>query len=123
MAPSVFEVDLATLTTVPMPQANELSKLPTLRRDIAVLVNENIEVASILDAVRDMRQREIERVDVFDVFRGNELPNGRKSVAILVVMRDTERTLTDTDGDRIVEAILLTLARQFGATLRSHTAP
>jgi phenylalanyl-tRNA synthetase beta chain len=70
-----------------------------------------------------MRLREIERVDVFDVFRGNELPNGRKSVAILVVMRDTERTLTDFDGDRIVEGILATLARQFGATLRSQTAP
>ena len=70
-----------------------------------------------------MRLREIERVEVFDVFRGNDLPNGRKSVAILVVMRDTERTLTDSDGDRIVEGILATLARQFGATLRSHTAP
>ena len=122
-APSVFEVDLAALTSVPMPRADELSKLPPLRRDIAILVNENIEVAKLLDAIRDMRLREIERVDVFDVFRGNELPNGRKSVAILVVMRDTERTLTDSDGDRIVEGILATLARQFGATLRSQTAP
>ena len=122
-APSVFEVDLAALTSVPMPRADELSKLPPLRRDIGILVNENIEVAKLLDAIRDMRLREIERVDVFDVFRGNELPNGRKSVAILVVMRDTERTLTDFDGDRIVEGILATLARQFGATLRSQTAP
>ena len=122
-APSVFEIDLAVLTTVPMPHVNPLSRLPSLRRDVAVLVSENLEVAHLLDAIHDIRLPEIERVDVFDVFRGNDLPNGRKSVAILVVMRDTERTLTDTDGDRIVEAILATLASRFGATLRSQTAP
>jgi len=122
-APSVFELDLASLMSLPMPRAHELSRLPPLRRDIAILVNEDIEVGNILDAIRDIRRREIEHVDVFDVFRGNELPNGRKSVAILVVMRDTERTLTDVDGDRIVEAILATLNSQFGATLRSQTAP
>jgi phenylalanyl-tRNA synthetase beta chain len=61
--------------------------------------------------------------DVFDVYRGHELPNGRKSVAILVVMRNTERTLTDSDGDRIVGQILTVLADRFGATLRSQTSP
>jgi phenylalanyl-tRNA synthetase beta chain len=45
-----------------------------------------------------------------------------KSVAILVVMRDTERTLTDADGDRIVGDLLTTLTARFGATLRSQAA-
>ena len=62
-------------------------------------------------------------LDVFDVYRGNELPNGRKSVAILVLMRDTERTLTDADGDRIVAQLVSTLSDRFGATLRSQTSP
>jgi len=67
-------------------------------------------------------QPAVETIDVFDVYRGPELPNGRKSVAILVLMRDTERTLTDADGDRIVAGLLTTLTARFGATLRSQAA-
>ena len=66
---------------------------------------------------------DVERTGPFnDVYRGRELPNGMKSVAILVVMRDTERTLTDADGDRIVAGLLTTLTARFGATLRSQAA-
>jgi len=122
-APSVFELDLAALTTVPLPDARMVSRLPSLRRDIAIVVNENIEVAELLNVVRELKQPEVEMFDVFDVYRGHELPNGRKSVAILVVMRNTERTLTDSDGDRIVGQILTVLADRFGATLRSQTSP
>ena len=122
-APSVFELDLAALTTVPLPDARMVSRLPSLRRDIAIVVNENIEVEELLNVVRELKQPEVEMCDVFDVYRGHELPNGRKSVAILVVMRNTERTLTDSDGDRIVGQILTVLADRFGATLRSQTSP
>ena len=122
-APSVFELDLAALTTVPLPDARMVSRLPSLRRDIAIVIDENIEVAELLKVVRELKQPEVEMVDVFDVYRGHELPNGRKSVAILVVMRNTERTLTDSDGDRIVGQILTVLADRFGATLRSQTSP
>jgi phenylalanyl-tRNA synthetase beta chain len=122
-APSVFELDLAVLTAVPVPETHEVSRLPSLRRDIAIVVNENIEVGALLQAARELKQREVELLDVFDVYRGSELPNGRKSVAILVVMRDTERTLTDSDGDRIVGQILAALSDRFGATLRSQTSP
>jgi len=122
-APSVFELDLGALTTVPLPEARMVSRLPSLRRDIALVVNENIEVSELVKAARELYQREVESLDVFDVYRGHELPNGRKSVAILVVMRDTERTLTDSDGDRIVGQIVATLSDRFGATLRSQTSP
>jgi phenylalanyl-tRNA synthetase beta chain len=65
-----------------------------------------------------MKQPLIESVDVFDVYRGGELPNGTKSVAILVLMRDTERTLTDDDSERTVAALRAELRTRFGATLR-----
>jgi phenylalanyl-tRNA synthetase beta chain len=121
-APSVFEVDLAALTTVPLPDAKPVSKLPSIRRDMAIIINENIAVDDILRALRELQRPEIETLDVFDVYRGHELPNGRKSVAILVVMRDTERTLTDADGERIVADLLATLSARFGATLRSQAS-
>jgi phenylalanyl-tRNA synthetase beta chain len=122
-APTVFELDLAVLTTVPLPDARVVSRLPSLRRDIAIVINENIEVGDVIKVARELQQSQVEMLDVFDVYRGNELPNGRKSVAILVVMRDTERTLTDADGDRIVAQLVSTLSDRFGATLRSQTSP
>jgi len=122
-APTVFELDLAVLTMVPLPDARVVSRLPSLRRDIAIVINENIAVGDVIKVARELRQPEVEVLDVFDVYRGNELPNGRKSVAILVVMRDTERTLTDADGDRIVAQLVSTLSDRFGATLRSQTSP
>jgi phenylalanyl-tRNA synthetase beta chain len=97
--------------------------LPSLRRDIAIVINENIEVGDVIKVARELQQSQVEMLDVFDVYRGNELPNGRKSVAILVVMRDTERTLTDADADRIVAQLVSILSDRFGATLRSQTSP
>jgi phenylalanyl-tRNA synthetase beta chain len=117
-APVAFELDLDALTSVPLPHARALSRLPSVRRDIAIVVNENIAVHDILQALHDVRPPQVEAIDVFDVYRGGELPNGRKSVAILVLMRDTERTLTDEDSERIVAALLATLHARFGATLR-----
>jgi len=117
-APVVFELDVHALRHVSLPHAQAVSRLPSLRRDIAIVINENIQVGDILEVLRDVRLPEIESIDVFDVYRGPELPNGRKSVAILVLMRDTERTLTDEDSERVVAALLATLKARFGATLR-----
>jgi len=90
---------------------------------MAILINENIPVGAVLRALQESKPASVESIDVFDVYRGTELPNGLKSVAILVLMRDTERTLTDADGDRIVAALLATLHDRFGATLRSQASP
>ncbi|HET8831891.1 MAG TPA: phenylalanine--tRNA ligase subunit beta, partial [Casimicrobiaceae bacterium] len=117
-APVAFELDVEALTCLPMPEARPLSRLPSIRRDIAVIVNENIEVGDILQALQDIKPAQVEAIDIFDVYRGHELPNGMKSVAILVLMRDTERTLTDEDSERIVATLLATLRARFDATLR-----
>ncbi|MDQ2916465.1 MAG: phenylalanine--tRNA ligase subunit beta [Pseudomonadota bacterium] len=116
--PTVFEIDLAAITHIAIPATRPVSRLPSTRRDVAVVVNENIEVGDIINALREIDQPEIETVNVFDVYRGPELPNGMKSVAILVLMRDTERTLTDMDSERIVAVLLAALHARFGATLR-----
>jgi phenylalanyl-tRNA synthetase beta chain len=120
--PTVFEVDFAALTRVPTPRAHPVSRLPAIRRDLAIIVNENIAVSDILDSLRELSLPEVEALDVFDVYRGAELPDGRKSVAILVLMRHTERTLTEVDGERVVATLLATLHARFGATLRQQAA-
>jgi phenylalanyl-tRNA synthetase beta chain len=59
-------------------------------------------------------------VRLFDVYRGRGLPSGRKSLAILVLMQDTARTLTDADIESTCQDLLSLLAQRFGATLRSQ---
>ena len=115
-----FELDWAALATISISNAQPVSRLPPIRRDMAILVNQNIEVGDVLRALRESSPPSVEAIDVFDVYRGDELPNGTKSVAILVLMRDTERTLTDADGERIVGELLAMLTTRFGATLRSQ---
>ena len=115
-----FELDWAALATISISKAQPVSRLPPIRRDMAILVNQNIEVGDVLRALRETSPPSVEAIDVFDVYRGDELPNGTKSVAILVLMRDTERTLTDADGERIVGELLAMLTTRFGATLRSQ---
>ena len=121
-APTVFEIELAALTQVPMPKARPVSRLPSIRRDMAVIIKENIEVEEIVKALRQTKNPSIETIDVFDVYRGRELPDGTKSVAILVLMRDTERTLTDADSERVVADLLAAAQARFGATLRSQAS-
>jgi phenylalanyl-tRNA synthetase beta chain len=117
-APIVFELDAAALATLPLPVGHAVSRFPVVRRDIAIIVNENIAVQDILDVLREMKPASVETLRVFDVYRGPELPAGRKSVAILVLMRDTQRTLTDEDCEAVVALLLSRLQDRFSATLR-----
>ncbi len=118
-APIVFEADLATLAAAPVPQGRPVSKLPIARRDIAVVVDDTTPVQALLDALQQTAPPFVDTVRVFDVYRGAGLPEGRKSVAILVLMQDTARTLTDAEIDAAVAAMIRVLADRFGATLRS----
>jgi len=119
-APVAFEIDLAAVMRVPVPEARPVSRLPSIRRDLAIIINETIEVGNVLEVLQEVDIPQIELLEVFDVYHGHELPNGMKSVAILVLMQDTERTLTDVDSERIVTTLVAALHARFGATLRQQ---
>ena len=119
-APIVFELDVAPLAKLPLPTGHAVSRFPAVRRDIAVIINENIAVQDIVDALDQVKPASVETLRVFDVYRGPELGGSRKSVAILVLMRDTQRTLTDEDSDAVVALLLATLQDRFGASLRQQ---
>jgi phenylalanyl-tRNA synthetase beta chain len=113
----------------------EIPKFQPLQRDIAVIVDESIAYAAI-EAAIDARSRTDERlstladVRLFDVYRprptagaaggagANALLNKDKSLAIRVVLQDTEKPLSDTDADAAVTAIVEELGQRFGARLR-----
>jgi phenylalanyl-tRNA synthetase beta chain len=117
-APVLFELDLALLTVVSLPVAKAVSKLPRVRRDMAVVLGEEVPAQAVVDALQAARPRAVESIRIFDVYRGASIGHGKKSLAILVLIRDTERTLTDAEIEGTVGALRRVLEERFGAELR-----
>jgi len=113
-----FELALDALVGVALPAAKPVSKLPVVRRDIAVVVGEEIASQRIVAALNEAKPAHVEEIRLFDVYKGPAVGSGKKSVAILVLMQDTARTLTDAEIDGTVAELLRVLHERFGATLR-----
>ena len=117
-APIVFELDVGMLEQQPTPVARPVSKLPVVRRDLAVVVDEAIPAQDVLDALVAIKHPSVERLGIFDVYHGPGVDPGKKSLAILVLIQDTARTLTDAEIDGTVEVLLRELQSRFKAVLR-----
>jgi phenylalanyl-tRNA synthetase beta chain len=114
----LFEIDLEPLLEVKVPVFEAIPKFPPIRRDIAVVVDETVAVQAMLDAMRAVAGSIVSEVALFDVYRGKGVPENKKSLAFLVLMQDTEKTLTDADADAVIEKIIAVLQQKFGAVLR-----
>jgi len=119
-APIAFEVDLAALLARQVPAGRPVSRLPVVRRDLALVMDESVPVQALVDALSAAKPPFVAALRPFDVFRGGALTSGMKSVAILVLMQDTARTLTDAEIEQAVDALASVARREFGATLRSQ---
>ncbi len=119
-APVLFELDADPLTTRALPVAQPVSRFPVVRRDFAVVVDDGLPASAVLEAVTAAKPGWVDAIRLFDVYRGAGLPPGKKSLAILVLMQDTARTLTDADIDATVAELLRVLEDRFGATLRQQ---
>lgn len=118
LAPILFELDVDAITLLNPPHYAPISRMQAVRRDVAVLVNESIEIQAMLDAVLARKTTSVVEFAPFDIYRGSNLENGKKSVAFRIVMQDTDRTLTDSEADSKVSEIVEVLSQDFGASLR-----
>lgn len=115
----LFELDLDPLIARTLPVAGEISKYPPVRRDIAVVVADNISAQALLELMQAMNLPIVSEISLFDVYRGEGIENGRKSLAFRVLLQDTEKTLTDAEVDSAIEMLFVMLALKFGAQLRN----
>jgi len=95
-----------------------LSAFMPVSRDFAFVVDDGIEVAKIIKAVQGADKKLIGGVDVFDVYKGEHVAAGQKSVAIAVTLTPSDRTLTDEDIDKVSKAIVAAVQKATGAALR-----
>ncbi len=119
-----FEI---TLDAIPAPKTKPTKTKPKLirsdfmavERDLAFVVGETVTAAEILKAAESAERSLVARVGVFDVYRGEGVPEGAKSVAIHVTLQPRERTLTEAEIDASVSKIVAEVSKKTGATLRS----
>ncbi|ADL51899.1 phenylalanine--tRNA ligase subunit beta [Clostridium cellulovorans] len=95
-----------------------LPKYPAVTRDLAILVDENILVQEIDEIIKKQGANMIEEVKLFDVYKGKQIPEGKKSVAYSLVYRLANKTLTDEEVNKTHQKILKTLEHKLGAELR-----
>jgi phenylalanyl-tRNA synthetase beta chain len=96
----------------------ELTRFPSVERDIAVVVDEAVEAGELLRVISDNGGELLTQVRVFDVFTGSKLGEGKKSIAIALLYRHRERTLTDEEINGTHSRIVAALEQTFGAELR-----
>jgi phenylalanyl-tRNA synthetase beta chain len=115
---SLFEIDLDELRGEEAPVFHDILTYPPVRQDIAVIVGAEVPAGDVLAHIRDSGGDLLASCEVFDVYEGPQVGEGRKSLAVHLVFQTPERTLTDDDADAAREQIVAALAERFGATLR-----
>ncbi len=115
----LFALRLEETLQSALPNFRAYSKFPSVRRDIAVVVDENISVDRIIESVRENAGDMLQNVMIFDVYRGKGIDSSLKSVALGLILQDTSRTLTDADADHTVSSVTEHLGRALGATIRT----
>lgn len=113
-----FEIDLDAWVKGSVSRASEVSRFPAVRRDLAVIVADEVTAQSLLQAMQAARIPLVVDLALFDMYRGKGVEQGKKSLAFRVLLQDTRKTLNDEDIDLSV-ARLLEVLQQQGAQLRN----
>lgn len=96
----------------------ELPKYPEVKRDLAVLLDEGVSYADLRMTAIKQSKKLLKGVSLFDVYRGDKIPAGKKQYALSFTFQDLEKTLTDQDIERVMDNILKAFQNNFGAVLR-----
>ena len=96
----------------------ELPRFPEVRRDLALLLDESVSYSDLYRSSFKAARKLLKSVTLFDVYRGDKIPAGKKQYALGFVLQDLEKTLTDADVERIMNKLLSTFQNEYGAALR-----
>ncbi len=96
----------------------EIAKFPAVSRDLALLVDKSVEFAQIEQIARSSEKKLLKKVELFDVYEGKNLPEGKKSYAVNFVLQDESKTMNDKQTDNVMKKIVQNLEKQLGASLR-----
>jgi len=96
----------------------ELPKFPSVRRDLALLVDENVTFSQLKEVAKKTEKVILREIDIFDVYKGDKLPAGKKSYALSFILRDDEKTLNEQTIERTMNRLIAMFDKELGAKLR-----
>lgn len=96
----------------------DIPKYPEVRRDLALLLSDEVSFEQIYQIAEQSDKKLVKEIDLFDVYQGDKLPEGKKSYAVSFILQDAEKTLTDEQIEKTMSKILSNLTEKLGATLR-----
>lgn len=114
----LFELVLAGIEQVQVPIFHELSKFPSIRRDLALVLDERIPAAQVLAVVREAAGELLVNVGIFDEYRGEGIDSGRKSLGLALTLQDFSRTLKEEVVEAVMARVISALQARMGAQLR-----
>lgn len=114
----LFEVELEGLEAGRLPRFEPLSKFPSIKRDLALVLDQNISYSQVLACIRQAGTEFLKDIRLFDVYTGDNIEAGRRSLALSLILQDSSQTLTDETVDAEIAAILAALQQQLQAQLR-----
>jgi phenylalanyl-tRNA synthetase beta chain len=119
----LFELEFDAISTAKVPKFKILSKFPAIRRDIAIIVDDGVKSSAIIENIRQtavstLNENSNISVELFDVYVGDSVGAGKKSLAVSLSLQEQSRTLTDDEVDSLIQAVLTNLEQEHRAKLR-----
>ncbi|MGH2807424.1 MAG: phenylalanine--tRNA ligase subunit beta [Actinomycetota bacterium] len=115
-----LEVSFAPIAALipPRVQVGDLPRFPAVNIDLAIVVDESTAQGDVMATIEAAGRPELASVRLFDQYRGDQVSNGKKSLAYALQLRDPDKTLTDEDAARVRERVVTALSERFGAKIR-----
>ncbi|WP_455212542.1 phenylalanine--tRNA ligase subunit beta [Kaarinaea lacus] len=114
----LFELQLESIGYRKIPKYAEVSKFPAIRRDLAIVVDENLASQAVSDCIKRVAPDTLKNLQLFDVYTGQGIESGRKSLAYGLTLQKQDQTLTDDEVNAVLSNIMSILNKELGATLR-----
>lgn len=114
----LFELEQNPLLKAKIPAAGEISRFPANRRDLALVVDEHVAAADVLSVVKKIGGNQLVGINLFDIYQGQGIPEGKKSLAISLVLQDNARTLEEKEISETISVVVEGLRNEFNASLR-----
>jgi phenylalanyl-tRNA synthetase beta chain len=114
----IFELLLPEILAQKIPEAFALSRFPANRRDLAVVVKEDVDAKKVLQLIEKVGGNYLIDLNLFDVYQGQGIEDGFKSLAIALVLQDTNKTLEEKDITDVIDRVVESLKTELNASLR-----
>jgi phenylalanyl-tRNA synthetase beta chain len=114
----LFEITTDSLESGRLPSYVPVSRYPTIRRDLAIVVDQSVTAQNVQDCVKNVAAKTLQKIELFDMYMGEGIDSGRKSLALGLTFHDLSRTLKDEEVEKVRQQIIEKLQSDLGATLR-----